>query len=71
MTLEEDYFAVGQKGEPMDNHTCAGCGYITSFGGNYIECVLLSRFVDWYYWNNKSPDDCPKKKRKLNEQNKV
>jgi hypothetical protein len=27
--------------------------------GNYVECVLLHRFIDWWYWNNKEVEDCP------------
>lgn len=46
----------------MSKPTCVGCGYIACFAGNYTECVLLHRFVDWYYWNSLAPDDCPKRK---------
>lgn len=38
---------------------CTNCKNIADFGGNYVECVLLHRFVDWYYWKSFCPDDCP------------
>lgn len=38
---------------------CTTCEHIADFGGNYTECVLLHRFVDWYYWNSQTPADCP------------
>lgn len=28
--------------------------------GNFVFCPLLQQFVDWYYWNNKAPENCPK-----------
>jgi len=44
----------------MNEPSCTSCEHIADFAGNYTECVLLHRFVDWYYWKNLSPDDCPK-----------
>ena len=46
----------------MSEPTCVGCEHIADFAGNYAECVLLHRFVDWYYWKSLAPDDCPKRK---------
>lgn len=43
----------------MREQSCTNCKNIADFGGNYTECVLLHRFVDWYYWKNLAPDDCP------------
>ena len=41
--------------------SCVNCEKIADFSGNYVECVLLHRFVDWYYWRDASPEYCPKK----------
>ena len=49
-------------GQRMSKPTCVGCEHIADFAGNYTECVLLHRFVDWYYWQSLAPDDCPKRK---------
>lgn len=38
---------------------CTNCKKTADFGGNYVECVLLHRFVDWHYWRSVRPDDCP------------
>ena len=51
----------------MEKPSCTNCKYIADFAGNYTECVLLHRLVDWYYWRNLSPDDCPENKVKNND----
>lgn len=38
---------------------CGKCEHMKDVFGNYVECVLLHKFVDWWYWNNSVPDDCP------------
>lgn len=39
---------------------CYNCEHLADFAGNYVECVLLHCFVDWYYWNaGTRPDNCP------------
>lgn len=38
---------------------CEKCKYMKDSFGNYIECVLLHHFIDWWYWNNKEVEDCP------------
>ncbi len=48
--------------EPM----CYGCKYLADTLGNYVECKKSAEtgkhmFVDWYYWNDGSPDECPLK----------
>ena len=43
----------------MEELCCTNCKKTADFGGNYVECVLLHRFVDWYYWKSFRPDDCP------------
>jgi len=45
----------------MDKPICTGCEHIADFAGNYVECVLLHKFVDWYWWNSEAPEDCPKR----------
>ena len=46
---------------------CYGCKYLRDQFGNFVECGLLAKegthlFVDYYYWNEGYPDDCPKLK---------
>ena len=42
---------------------CTKCEHTADFSGNYVECVLLHRFVDWYYWKCLSPEDCPLRRK--------
>ena len=46
----------------MTKYSCTTCEYCKSFDGNYSECVQLHRFVDYWYWKDKCPDECPKNK---------
>ena len=46
---------------------CYDCKYLIDVFGNYVECKKSAEngthmFVDWYYWNNESPEKCPLKK---------
>ena len=41
--------------------SCSNCEYISDFGGNYTECVKLHKFVDWWYWRDDSPEECPRR----------
>lgn len=48
----------------MDEPRCYGCTYLMDALGNYVECRKTAEegthmFVDWYYWNDGSPDKCP------------
>ena len=50
----------------MSEPTCYGCKYLADTFGNYVECKKSAEngthiFVDWYYWNDGSPDKCPLK----------
>lgn len=50
----------------MSEPACYGCKYLADVFGNYVECKKSAEtgthmFVDWYYWNNGSPDKCPLK----------
>jgi len=38
---------------------CEKCEYLKNVFGNFVECVLLHHFVDYEYWNNETPADCP------------
>lgn len=51
----------------MNEPKCIDCDHLADFAGNYVECVLLHRFVDWCYWHDISPDDCPLKKKTENK----
>ena len=39
---------------------CDKCEYAKDAFGNFIECILLHRFIDYEYWHNETPNDCPK-----------
>ena len=39
---------------------CDGCEYFKNVFGNYVQCVKTGRLVDYEYWNNEHPKDCPK-----------
>ena len=45
---------------------CDQCKYKADFAGNYIECVLLHRFVDYEYWHNEEPEGCQFKAKQEN-----
>ena len=40
---------------------CEKCKYFKDVFGNFVQCVKIGRFLDWEYWNNIEPDDCPVK----------
>lgn len=43
--------------------SCYGCEHLRDVFGNYVECPLLHRLVDWWYWNgDDAPADCPYRK---------
>ena len=45
----------------MAESNCTDCKNVADFAGNYTECILLHRFIDWWWWRSKAPDDCPLK----------
>lgn len=38
---------------------CDKCPYFKDIFGNYVQCVKTGRFIDYEYWHNELPDDCP------------
>lgn len=40
---------------------CEKCEYFKDVFGNFVQCIKTGRFLDWEYWNNKEPEDCPLK----------
>lgn len=48
----------------MINQECRTCKNTADFAGNYVECVMLHKFVDWWYWRGICPDDCPLREEK-------
>lgn len=38
---------------------CGVCEFHTDVFGNFIQCVKTGRLVDYEYWNNIEPKDCP------------
>ena len=46
---------------------CDKCPYFKDQFGNFIMCIKTSRFVDWEYWNNIEPEDCPLKENRDDE----
>ena len=51
-------------------NTCDKCECLKDVFGNYVQCVLTGRFVDYEYWNNLHPNDCPKKLVKTDDKEK-
>ena len=47
----------------MSNY-CDHCEYLKDVFGNYVMCVKTGRFVDYEYYHNIQPEDCPKTKEK-------
>ena len=41
------------------SNQCDKCPYFKDIFGNYVQCVLTGRFIDYEYWHNELPDDCP------------
>ena len=40
---------------------CDGCEHFIDVFGNFVQCSETNRFIDYEYWNNEEPEDCPKK----------
>ena len=51
---------------------CEKCQFLKDVFGNYVQCCKTGRFVNYEYWHNEDPYDCPiksneKKEDKLND----
>lgn len=46
---------------------CDKCQYFTDVFGNFVQCVKTGRLIDWEYWNNIEPEDCPFKENTEDE----
>ena len=55
---KDNRFKIGKK-RGMTECRCEKCEFAKDAFGNFIECVRLHRFIDWWYWNNETPYDCP------------
>lgn len=42
---------------------CEHCEFFVDVFGNFVQCVKTGRFVDYEYWNNIEPEDCPLKEK--------
>ena len=40
---------------------CDNCEYFVTVFGDHSQCVKTGRIVDYEYWNNEQPADCPLK----------
>ena len=40
---------------------CDKCPFLKAQFGNFVMCIKTSRLIDWEYWNNREPEDCPLK----------
>lgn len=38
---------------------CENCEYLKDVFGNFVQCVKTGRFLNYEYWNNVNPTDCP------------
>jgi len=52
-------YARAAEGGSMNR--CGNCKYLVDVFGNFVQCVKTGRFVDYEYWNNIEPEDCPLK----------
>ena len=51
--------------EKINNYNkCENCEYLIDVFGNFVQYAKTKRFVDYEYWNNKMPYDCPFKEIK-------
>jgi len=42
---------------------CEKCEYFKDIFGNYVQCCKTGRFLNYEYWNNEDPYDCPIKSK--------
>lgn len=42
-------------------NSCVNCENFKDVFGNFVQCVATGRLIDYEYWNNIQPKDCPKK----------
>ena len=47
---------------------CDKCEYFNDVFGNFIQCKKIGRFIDYEYWHNQEPEDCPTKDKPLKEE---
>ena len=47
---------------------CEKCEYFKDVFGNFVQCIKTGQFLDWEYWNNKEPEDCPLDKEEKNNE---
>lgn len=47
---------------------CDKCKYFRDVFGNFVQCVKTGRFVDYEYWHNQEPEDCPTKDKPPKEE---
>lgn len=52
----------------LQMNKCDKCPYFKDQFGNFVMCIKTSRFIDWEYWNNVEPEDCPLDKEENNGQ---
>lgn len=38
---------------------CSKCEHFKDIIGNYVQCVKTGRLIDWEYWHDVQPEDCP------------
>ena len=46
---------------------CEKCEDFKDIFGNYVQCCKTGRFLNYEYWNNKDPYDCPIKSKEKEE----
>lgn len=45
--------------ETIEQNKCETCKYIKDVFGNFVQCIKTGRFIDYEYWHNMHPQDCP------------
>lgn len=48
------------------SNQCDKCHYFKDVFGNFVQCVKTGRFVDYEYWHNIHPEDCPRNHAEFN-----
>ena len=43
---------------------CENCEFFKDVFGNYVQCCKTGRFLDYEYWHDEDPSDCPIKAEK-------
>lgn len=66
--MRESMDATSETAEGGRMNKCDKCEYFKDVFGNFVQCIKTGRFIDYEYWNNQEPEDCPTKDAPLKEE---